>query len=411
MQYAPLRQLEYRDDVDDLTRLELLLPVYVRPDRRELQAYVLAFVEYYKDDVLQLEHEWKLLHATLLWMWQRAEYAQMVRLVAALTCSISRMCTLAEARQILRMGIDASRSMQDSKYLTMFLSRLGCIYFSHGRYWQGRRLWYEALRLAESTRCPGGFWEPLSSFAYVVDILGSYSASQQFAEMIFSTHQSDDVESVCVALFARGLYARLMNDSEQAYSDFSCCLQYMSSSIPTSSCTSRKLFMLAVQTELARTRGEYTRSQQYAESAISLARVFSDHYTLAALLMDQGLFTCVQGQIADMYATVVHLREFAQHIDAPHVSTCRRFLEHRLTRLLPASCDVSAITPHEALSTREIEVLQLVAKGLSNHDIANQLVVTRGTVKKHLEHIYNKLDVRSRTAALAKAKMQGILYL
>ncbi|HCI81207.1 MAG TPA: hypothetical protein DHW02_16130 [Ktedonobacter sp.] len=63
----------------------------------------------------------------------------------------------------------------------------------------------------------------------------------------------------------------------------------------------------------------------------------------------------------------------------------------------------------ETLSTREIEVLQLVADGLSNRDIANKLVVTQGTVKKHLEHIYNKLDVRSRTAALAKAKTHGYL--
>jgi len=46
-----------------------------------------------------------------------------------------------------------------------------------------------------------------------------------------------------------------------------------------------------------------------------------------------------------------------------------------------------------------MEVLQLVAAGLSNQEIAGRLVITPGTVKKHLEHVYSKLDVHSRTSA------------
>jgi DNA-binding CsgD family transcriptional regulator len=45
-----------------------------------------------------------------------------------------------------------------------------------------------------------------------------------------------------------------------------------------------------------------------------------------------------------------------------------------------------------------------VADGLSNAEIASVLVVERSTVRKHLEHIYEKLGVRSRTAALAKVR-------
>ena len=45
-----------------------------------------------------------------------------------------------------------------------------------------------------------------------------------------------------------------------------------------------------------------------------------------------------------------------------------------------------------------------VAGGLSNAEIASVLVVERSTVRKHLEHIYEKLGVRSRTAALAKVR-------
>jgi DNA-binding NarL/FixJ family response regulator len=60
------------------------------------------------------------------------------------------------------------------------------------------------------------------------------------------------------------------------------------------------------------------------------------------------------------------------------------------------------ITPPEALNrltTREAEILELVAAGLSNAAIAERLWVSPGTVKKHLENIYAKLEVSNRTAA------------
>jgi ATP/maltotriose-dependent transcriptional regulator MalT len=55
------------------------------------------------------------------------------------------------------------------------------------------------------------------------------------------------------------------------------------------------------------------------------------------------------------------------------------------------------------LSERELEVLQLVAAGHSNQEIAEKLVITVGTVKAHTSNIFNKLNVRSRTQAISKA--------
>ena len=63
----------------------------------------------------------------------------------------------------------------------------------------------------------------------------------------------------------------------------------------------------------------------------------------------------------------------------------------------------------EPLSPREIEVLQLLAAGLSNKGIAETLVIAEGTVKKHLKNIYGKLSVHRRTAAIARAREVGIL--
>jgi len=59
--------------------------------------------------------------------------------------------------------------------------------------------------------------------------------------------------------------------------------------------------------------------------------------------------------------------------------------------------------PPPALTKRQREVLQLMAAGYGNAQIARTLVVSDGTVRKHLENIFQRLDVRSRTAAVAHA--------
>jgi LuxR family maltose regulon positive regulatory protein len=63
----------------------------------------------------------------------------------------------------------------------------------------------------------------------------------------------------------------------------------------------------------------------------------------------------------------------------------------------------------EPLTKRELEVLRLLASGLSNKEIAHTLVITVGTVKNHLRNIYGKLSVGSRTQAVALARDLGLL--
>jgi len=63
------------------------------------------------------------------------------------------------------------------------------------------------------------------------------------------------------------------------------------------------------------------------------------------------------------------------------------------------------------LSAREIEVLQLVAKGASNEEIGKSLHISTATVKTHLIHINSKLGVDDRTAAVTKALEKGIITL
>ncbi len=61
------------------------------------------------------------------------------------------------------------------------------------------------------------------------------------------------------------------------------------------------------------------------------------------------------------------------------------------------------------LTAREVEVLRLAARGLSNKEIAAQLVISPKTVANHVEHIYAKIDASSRAAASLFAMQHGLL--
>jgi DNA-binding NarL/FixJ family response regulator len=63
----------------------------------------------------------------------------------------------------------------------------------------------------------------------------------------------------------------------------------------------------------------------------------------------------------------------------------------------------------EGLSERELEVLTLVARGATNRDAAQTLLISEATVKTHLLHIYAKLSVSDRAAAVAEAFNRGLL--
>ncbi|MBZ0294689.1 MAG: LuxR C-terminal-related transcriptional regulator [Anaerolineae bacterium] len=105
-----------------------------------------------------------------------------------------------------------------------------------------------------------------------------------------------------------------------------------------------------------------------------------------------------------------YIRVFLNYGD-PALDLLSRLREHAPTfvdAVLNAARTFSSKIPAQPLidplSEREIEVLSLVAAGLANAEIADRLFISLGTVKRHINHIYNKLDVRNRTQAIIKAR-------
>ena len=85
----------------------------------------------------------------------------------------------------------------------------------------------------------------------------------------------------------------------------------------------------------------------------------------------------------------------------------RRLLERFVRRPAPRPSGVPAELDH--LTPREVDVLRLVARGLSNAEIAHELIVGEATVKTHVERILAKLGVRDRTQAVITAYETGLV--
>ncbi len=92
-------------------------------------------------------------------------------------------------------------------------------------------------------------------------------------------------------------------------------------------------------------------------------------------------------------------------------SLARRLLKHfRVPETVPATAPVLQEEPEgKKLSARESEILQLIAKGVSNNEAAQLLGLSKATIRTHLEHIYRKLEVTNRVEAVTEGLRKGII--
>jgi LuxR family maltose regulon positive regulatory protein len=141
-------------------------------------------------------------------------------------------------------------------------------------------------------------------------------------------------------------------------------------------------------------QGDRVRALVSLERALSLAepegfvRTFVDEGEPSARLLRRAL----SQRIAPNYVTRL-LAAFGQEV--------------ALASPAPASPARGSLV--EPLSDRELEVLRLIAAGLSNPEIAQELVIAVSTVKSHVNHIFGKLGVTSRTQAVARARELNLL--
>jgi len=135
---------------------------------------------------------------------------------------------------------------------------------------------------------------------------------------------------------------------------------------------------------------------------------------LSAYDDDQFVFSLLEAGAAGYLLKSVRGHELVDALRAVHAgesvlhpTIARKVLNH----FVPAPGKPARQEPSKVLSEREMDVLRLATRGLSNQDIANELHLSFRTVQAHLGHIFNKLQVSSRTEAVIRALKDGLITL
>ncbi len=144
--------------------------------------------------------------------------------------------------------------------------------------------------------------------------------------------------------------------------------------------------------------------QLYPKTAVLVLSAYDD---------DQFVFNLIEGGAAGYLLKTMSSKEIVNAIRAVKAgdSVLHPLIARKvLNRFTPAAREAEERTK-ELLTEREMEVLKLATSGLSNQDIADRLSLSLRTVQAHLNHIFNKLEVGSRTEAVVYALKKGWLKL
>ena len=128
-----------------------------------------------------------------------------------------------------------------------------------------------------------------------------------------------------------------------------------------------------------------------------------DEYVYEALRAGASGFLLKRTRAADLVAGI-RVVAAGEALLAPSVT--RRLIDQFAAQLSRGGSDATLL---KALTERELEVLSLLARGLSNAEIAEELVLTEGTVKTHVKHLFEKLGLRDRTQAVILAYDVGLV--
>ncbi len=132
-----------------------------------------------------------------------------------------------------------------------------------------------------------------------------------------------------------------------------------------------------------------------------------DEYAYQALRVGASGFLLKDAPLEELSAAIRHVHR-GDAVVAP--STTRRLLSHfAAPGRRSATPALLHNSPLQLLTPREREVLSLVARGMSNREIAEELVLSEGTVKVHVGHVLSKLDLRDRVQAVVLAYETGLI--
>jgi predicted ATPase/DNA-binding CsgD family transcriptional regulator len=330
-----------------------------------------------------------------------------------------------EARALIEQSIALSREAGDRRLLGHALDSLTRLAWKQGDIEATRALAEENLQVAPHLGEIRAQISPRKLLATVALVQGDYTRATDLAQELLAISQEvGDRESEFSALYTLGTVVLRQGDDAQALDLYNRCLN-ITQEIGSARNSSMALARLG---EIAYEQGNYALAAEHYREGLSHVDTFEDKEVVGVTLLGLARIAKAERQ----YWRAAHLLGAAEarinvriDLDAiarvayeRDVAALRTYLgeeaytqaqdegrkmtaEQALTIREPTSDVALRVSPMypDQLTKREMEVLLLVASGLTDAQVAVQLVISPRTVQGHLRSIYNKINVNSRSAA------------
>ncbi|MFN2134430.1 MAG: tetratricopeptide repeat protein [Candidatus Promineifilaceae bacterium] len=306
---------------------------------------------------------------------------------------------LESAAKCLEEAVVIARAFGKDPLTTESLNALAHLRVSQDDYQAAQRLYDEAAALLEMQDTPEDEIQNLAGRGRLALYQGEYVVGERlYRDAVAMSHETGNRLDVGRALVGLGLALHVSEHNSEARK------QLIAALVEGLSVESDPLLldsMSALSVVLAA-------EADYAYAA-QLAALVQRHYASTAETRNRA--TAVLDDVTPHLSSLI-LERIMRNESADIASVGRRLIadfsppRDDALEPTPVAEDVTRIEP---LSDRELQILRLVADGRSNREIGRELYVAMGTVKSHLQDIFQKLDVKSRTQAAARAADLNLL--
>jgi len=307
---------------------------------------------------------------------------------------------LEDARRHLTEGLELSRPLAEPQMATLALATMAWFHQATGDLAGARQAMEEAYRLMPGIPAATLYYPASVERARLLLAQGQVEEAVRWTEKrgLGAEDEPSYLRERDQLLLARVLLAQ--GDAERA-------LGLLRRLAALAECQRRTGSLIEIRAMRARglqAAGNHDAALAELAGALALAapegyvRVFLDEGTPMAALLD-GLAAAKRQSGAAARVPPAYLGRLLRALQQAGMPVGRH--GRRAAGVVPGLL--------EPLSARELEVLQLLAAGMSNQAIAGELVITLDTVKRHVTHIHGKLGAANRTQAVARARELGLL--